>query len=96
MNDEELNQKLKPLKSAIEYVGAKVVKGSKDQGTNYPLNTGDIMLLVMLIERELPVAPSDWTEPLNVKRLRAIREKLGSLAVDSPKMSKEEAKQFRE
>jgi len=54
------------------------------------------MLLVMLIDRELPVAPSDWTEPLNVKRLRAIREKLGSLAVDSPKMSKEEAKQFRE
>ena len=50
----------------------------------------------MLIDRELLVAPSDPTDPLNAKRLAAIREKLGNFAIDAPHMSKEEARQFRE
>jgi len=54
------------------------------------------MILIMLIDRELPVASSDWTNPLNGKRLAAIREKLGDFAVDAPQMSKAEAQQFRE
>ena len=96
MNDEERNQKQELQASAAKYLAAKVKEGKKDGDGNYPLNRGDIMILVMLIDRELPVASSDWTEPFNGKRLAAIREKLGNFAIDAPQMSGAEAQQFRE
>ena len=54
------------------------------------------MILLMLIERELRAASSDWRDPLNGKRLTAVREKLGDLAVNAPQMSGGEAQGFRE
>jgi hypothetical protein len=96
MNDEERNRKLELQKSALEFLARKVAEGRKDDEASYPLNRGDIMILVMLINRELPVAPSDWTDPFNGKRLTAIREKLGNFAIDAPQMSRAEAQQFRE
>ncbi len=96
MNDEEHNQKLKLHKPAVDYIAGKVAEGKKDADTSYPLNRGDIMILVMLIDRELPVASSDWTDPFNGKRLATIREKLGNFAIDAPQMSRAEAQQFRE
>lgn len=96
MNDEERNQKLKLHKPAAEYIASKVAAGKKDGDPSYPLNRGDIMILVMLIDRELPVASSDWMDPFNGKRLTAIREKLGNFAIDAPQMPSAEAQQFRE
>jgi len=96
MNDEELDQKLKLFKSALEYLAGKVAAGKKADDTNYPLNRGDIIMLVTLLDQELQFAPSDWTYPLNVKRLTAIRDKLGNVAFDAPQMSRTEAQQFRE
>ncbi len=97
MNEEEhKEQKLILLKSAIEYVSSKLKEGKKDAKAAHPLNRGDIMILIMLIDKELPVASSDWKDPLNGKRLAAIREKLGQLSVEAPKMSKAEAQQFQE
>ena len=63
--------------AAQEYLMAKLAEGKKESATTYPLNRGDITILFMLIERELRSASSDWTDPLNGKRLTAIREKLG-------------------
>jgi hypothetical protein len=49
------------------------------------------MCLVALIDQELKAAA-----PIaDLKRLAAIRGKLGDLVCDSPEMSKEEAQQFR-
>jgi hypothetical protein len=96
MNDEERNQKMKLSRSAAEYVAGKVTEGKTDGDKGYPLNRGDIIILVMLIDRELPVASSDFRDPFNGKRLAAIREKLGSFAIDASQMSREEAQQFRE
>ena len=84
------------LKSAMEYVAGKLAQGTKSGGKIYPLNRGDIILLVMLLDREMATASLRCTDPLNLKRLRAIREKLGNLAVDAPQMSREEAQQFRD
>lgn len=94
MNDEERSRKQKLITAAAEFVSAKVAAG---QGgvLSHPLNRGDIMILVMLIDRELPVSSTDFMDPFNGKRLVAIREKLGNLAVESPQMSKTEAQQFR-
>ena len=86
----------KQFKSALEYITGKVAQGAKGDAKVYPLNRGDIILLVMLLNREMPTASSIVTDPLNLKRLTAIREKLGNLAVDAPQMSKEEAQQFRD
>ena len=96
MNDEERNQKFILQKAALDYL-AGIVAGDKNKGvTSYRLNRGDIMILLMLIEQELRTASSDWRDPLNGKRLKAIREKLGDLAVDAPQMSGAEAQEFRE
>lgn len=96
MNDEERNQKLALQKAALEYLTAKLAAGKNESATAYPLNRGDIMILLMLLERELRSASSDWMDPLNGKRLTAIREKLGEFAINAPQMSRDEAQQFRE
>jgi len=96
MNDEELKRKREQIAAASEYIVARLKAGKPGVSAAYPLNRGDVMILIMLIDRELPVASSDWTNPLNGKRLAAIREKLGDFAVDAPQMSKAEAQQFRE
>lgn len=96
MDMNERDQKLEVFKSAVDYLAGNLAKGKKGDDTNYPVNRGDIVILLTLIEQELQVAPSDWTYPLNVKRLTAIRGKLGNLAFDTPEMSKMEAQQFRE
>jgi hypothetical protein len=57
----------------------------------YPLCRGDIMQLVVLIDQELKAA----TPIGDLKRFRAIREKLGDVFFDSPEMTREEAQQFR-
>jgi hypothetical protein len=90
-------QTVKLQESALNYITAKLSKtGKADDNTSYPLNRGDILILIMLINQGLQSAPSDWTNPLNEKRLTAIREKLGNLAFDAPQMSKTEAQLFRE
>jgi hypothetical protein len=96
MNDEERNQKLELQKAALEYLTAKLAGGNRESATAYPLNRGDIVILLMLIVRELRAASSDWTDPLNGKRLTEIREKLGDLAASAPQMSRGEAQGFRE
>jgi hypothetical protein len=96
MNENENQEKLKLFKSAMDYLADRVANGKKGGASDYPLNRGDIILLVMLIEQELRIASSDWADPLNAKRLTAIREKLGNLAGEAPQMSKAEAQQFRE
>ena len=84
------------FKSALDYVSDRIAKSKKGDGAGHPLNRGDIILLVMLVEQELRAASLDWKEPLNAKRLAAIREKLGDIAGDAPQMSKAEAQLFRE
>ena len=96
MNDEERNQQLELQKAALEYLTAKLNGANKESAAAYPLNRGDIMILLMLIERELRSASSDWRDPLNGKRLTAIREKLGDFAINAPQMSRDEAQGFRE
>jgi len=96
MSDEELNQKRELAKAASDYITGKVTGGKQQGDTGYPLNRGDIIILVMLLERELRSASSDFTDPFNRKRVTAIRDKLGTLAIDSPQMSKAEAQQCRE
>lgn len=71
-------------------MSAQLAPGKQSNEALYPLNRGDLIILVMLIEQELKADSS------NEKRLAAIREKLGSLVLDSPQMSKEEARQFRD
>jgi hypothetical protein len=96
MNGEKRDQKLELNQSAVEYLASKLAEGKKDCHTSYPLNRGDILILVMLMHRELAIASSDWSDPFNGKRLTAIREKLGNFAIDAPQMSSAEAQQFRE
>jgi len=96
MTDENRDQKRKLIAAATEFLTAKLKEGKTQGDAIYPLNRGDIMILVMLIDRELPVASSDWMDPLNGKRLTAIRQKLGDFFIDTPQMSKAEAQQFRE
>jgi hypothetical protein len=61
------------------------------QTKTWPLNRGDLMLLVVLIDQEIQANP-----PIaNAIRLVAMREKLGDLVADAPEMSKEEAQKFR-
>jgi hypothetical protein len=96
MNDEERNQQLELQKAALDYLTAKLAGGNKESAKTHRLNRGDIMIMLMLIERELRSASSDWRDPLNGKRLTAIREKLGDFAINAPEMSREEAQEFRE
>jgi hypothetical protein len=77
--------------SALRYVISRRDEGDKGTDKKYPLNRGDILVLVMLIDQDINVA----TPSAHVKRLAAIRGKLGDLVFGAPEMSKEEAKQFR-
>lgn len=77
--------------TAIRYLASCCEKSGKNQDKTYPLNRGDIMILVMLIEQELKAA----TPAADLKRFTAIRRKLGELVCDLPQMTKEEAQQFR-
>jgi hypothetical protein len=77
--------------TAINYVASRREKGGQTDDKTYPINRGDILLLVMLIEQEMKAA----TPAADVKRLAAMRGKLGDLVFDAPEMSKEEAQLFR-
>ncbi len=81
----------KNYETAIQYVAGRREKRAESAVPPYPLNRGDLLLLVMLIEQETKAEnPS-----ADLKRLAAIREKLGDLVFAAPEMSKEEAQQFR-
>jgi hypothetical protein len=77
--------------SATEYVLSRREKSEKSAEKAYPINRGDILILVMLIDQEMYAA----TPLTDVKRLAAIRGKLGDLVFEAPEMSKEEAQPFR-
>lgn len=85
------DEQKKHYATASHYVLDRLQKKVESTGTTYPLCRGDILLLVVLIEQELKSA----TPIADLKRLAAVREKLGDLVPDSPEMSKEEAQQFR-
>jgi len=78
-------------KTAITYVASRRHKKVESADKTYPLNRGDLMLLVILIDQELH-ATAPIGDPM---RLAAIREKLGDLVCDAPEMSKEEAQRFK-
>ncbi len=82
----ESTDKHKHFENAIHYVSAQIAQGKKSNDQGLPLNRGDLLLLVMLLEQEMTASPAD------LKRLTAIRGKLGDLVFDAPQMSKEEAK----
>lgn len=83
----------KHYEAAIYFVAGRREKGQGNTtATTYPVNRGDILLLVMLLEQELKAA----SPAVDVRRLEAIREKLGALVPDAPEMSKEEARQYRD
>jgi hypothetical protein len=76
---------------AANYMLRRLEKTNQSDTLAYPLNRGDLLLLLVLIEQELKaVAPC-----ADLKRLAAVREKLGDLAPDTPEMTREEAQQFR-
>jgi hypothetical protein len=81
----------KYYETAASYLVSRRQKDDQSVDKTYPLNRGDILMLVLLIDQEMqaetPIADS--------KRLAAIREKLGDLVFDAPEMSKEEAQKFR-
>jgi len=78
-------------KTAITYVASRLHKRHESADKTYPLNRGDLMVLVVLINQELQANPP-IVDPI---RLAAVREKLGDLACDAPEMSKEEAQKFK-
>jgi hypothetical protein len=85
------DEQRKHYETAINYVASRREKGSKSDDKGYPINRGDILLLVTLIDQDMNAAnPS-----ADLKRLAAIREKLGELVFAAPEMSKEEAQQFK-
>jgi hypothetical protein len=86
----EPNEKQKQFMAAVEFVSGQIAQGKKINDKIYPLNRGDIIYLVMLIENEMK------TDPSLLKRFTAMREKLGHMAFDAPQMSKEESQQFRD
>jgi hypothetical protein len=77
--------------SASEYVASRRDKSDKGAEKTYPINRGDLLILVMLIDQDIHAA----TPSADPKRLAAIRGKLGDLVSEAPEMSKEEAQQFR-
>jgi hypothetical protein len=87
ITDEQRNH----YESALRFVMSRREEGDKGSDKKYPLNRGDILLLVMLIDQDISAA----TPSADVKRLAVIRGKLGDLVFDAPEMLKEEAKQFR-
>ena len=84
------DEQKKHYETAMHYVLNRREKDSESEGT-YPLNRGDILLLVLLIDQERKAA----SPAVDLKRLAAIREKLGDLVFGAPEMSKAEAQQFR-
>ena len=86
----EPSEKQKQFTAAVEFVSNQIAQGKKINGKSYPLNRGDIIYLVLLLENEMKADTS------LLKRFTAIREKLGQMAFDAPQMSKEEAQQFRD
>jgi hypothetical protein len=81
----------KHYESAISYVASRRDKQNGSGDKTWPLNRGDLMLLVVLIDQEIQANPP-IADPT---RLAAVREKLGHLVADAPEMSKEEAQKFR-
>jgi hypothetical protein len=81
----------KHYETAVSYVVSRREKKEKSADKTWPVNRGDLMILVLLIDQELQ-AESPIADP---KRLAAIREKLGDLVFEAPEMSKEEAQIFR-
>ena len=81
----------KHYETAVSYVASRREKKEKSADKTWPVNRGDLMILVLLIDQELQ-AESAIADP---KRLAAIREKLGDLVCNAPEMSKEEAQIFR-
>jgi hypothetical protein len=81
----------KHYETASTYLASRRDKKETSAGKTWPLNRGDMLLLVLLVDQEMqtetPIADS--------RRLTAIREKLGDLVCDAPEMSKEEAQKFR-
>jgi hypothetical protein len=91
-----INQKIteaqrKHYESAITFVASHRQKKDESADKTYPLNRGDLMLLVLLVDQELQANPP-IADPI---RLAAVREKLGDLVCDVSEMSKEEAQKFR-
>jgi hypothetical protein len=86
----EPSEKQKQFLAAVEFVSCQIAQGKKVNDKIYPLNRGDIIYLVMLVENEMKSNPS------LLKRFSALHEKLGHMAFDAPQMSKEEAQQFRD
>ena len=86
----EPNEKQMQFMAAVEFVSNQIAQGKNTNGKIYPLNRGDIIYLVLILENEMK------TDPSLLKRFAAIREKLGQMAFDAPQMSKEEAQQFRD
>jgi hypothetical protein len=85
------DEQKKHYETAIHYVASRRERQAEHRDNAYPLCRGDIMCLVALIDQELKAA----TPIADLKRLSAIRGKLGDLVYDSPEMTKEEAQQFR-
>jgi hypothetical protein len=85
------DEQRKHYMSASLYILSRRDKSDKGTEKTYPLCRGDLLALVMLIDQDMNAAnPS-----ADVKRLAAIREKLGDLVFEAPEMSKEEAQPFR-
>ena len=78
----------KHYETAIAYVASRRNKPAAPLEPAWPLNRGDLMLLVVLLDQELQAGPP-IADPI---RLAAVREKLGALVADAPEMSKEEAR----
>jgi hypothetical protein len=81
----------KHYETASTYVLSRREKKGEGAGKRWPLNRGDLMFLVVIIDQELQATPP-IADPI---RLAAVREKLGDLVADAPEMSKEEAQEFR-
>jgi hypothetical protein len=77
--------------TASTYVLSRREKKGESADKVWPMNRGDLMLLVVLIDQELQATPP-IADPI---RLAAVREKLGDLVADAPEMSKEEAQKYR-
>jgi hypothetical protein len=81
----------KHYETAITYLASRRDKPDAPLEKAWPLNRGDLMLLVVLIDQELQARPP-IADPI---RLAAVREKLGALVAAAPEMSKEEARKFK-
>jgi hypothetical protein len=85
------DEQRKHYETAIHYIASRREQRVASADKAYPLNRGDLLLLVMLLEQEMKAS----SPSADLKRLAAMREKLGDLVFDAPEMSREEAQQFR-